>query len=151
MERNIWSDGRQNDRIGDTIALSDKREGVRRTRNRRKLARLAYPPSAEPKVLNGNFHVADMSQKGIKFLCRDNCEECTDPVTLNSIVDLRIQFHDGETVDIKVEILRCERTLDSQEKTYAGFVANGISAGRMAKEQAFLLKHFPEFGRVSRE
>lgn len=118
---------------------------------RKQFFRLAYPPAAAPKILNANFRVADMSQKGIKFLCRDKCEQCTSPITIKSIVDLKIQFHDGEAIDIKVEILRCERTLNSQEKTYAGFVENGISAGRMAKEQTYLLSHFPDFSRASKE
>lgn len=150
MERYIWGDRRrgdrsQGDRRSDTTALGGKREGERRGHKRRKFVRLAYPPTVAPKVLNANFCVADMSQKGIAFLCRDNCEECTGPITLKSIVDLKIQFHDGETIDIKVEILRCERTLNSQEKTYAGFVEKGISTERIAKEQAYLLSKFPDF------
>ena len=149
MVRHISGDRRQGDRRSDATAPGGKREGERRGREKRQFVRLAYPPTAAPKVLNANFRVADMSQKGIAFLCTDNCEECTSPITLKSIVDLKIQFHDGLIIDVKVEILRCERNLDSQEKIYAGFVAEGISAEMVAKEQTYLLSRFPEFCRTS--
>ncbi|MHC4594648.1 MAG: PilZ domain-containing protein [Planctomycetota bacterium] len=154
MVQHIWSDRRQGDRRSDATAPDDRKEGDRRKgerrgREKRQFVRLAYPPTADTKVLNGNFRITDMSEKGIAFHCTDKCEKCTSPITLKSIVDLKIQFHDEQIIDIKVDILRCERNLDSQEKTYAGFVAEGISAERIAKEQTYLLSHFPEFCRVS--
>lgn len=144
MERHIWGDRRrgdrrQGDRRIDATALGGQREDERRGRKRRKFVRLAYPPTIAPKILNANFRVVDISQNGIAFLCRNNCGKCTGPITLKSIVDLKVQFHDGETIDIKVEILRCKRTLNSQQKTYAGFVEKGISVERITKEQAYLL------------
>jgi hypothetical protein len=112
---------------------------------------LVYPPTAEPKVLNADFRVMDISQKGIKFHDKGNGEDRTDPIRLKSIVALIIQFHDGEIIDIHVEILRCEQTRHSKEKIYAGFVDKGITAERIAKEQAYLLSHFPDFCRVPRD
>jgi hypothetical protein len=65
-----------------------------------------------------------------------------------SIVDLKIQFHDRQTIDFKVEVTKCERTLNSQEKSYASLIKNGIRVERIAKEQHYLLSHFPDFCRV---
>ena len=154
MKRHIGDDRRRDDRRqgdikSDSDVLGGKREGERRSRKNRKFVRLAYPPTVAPKVLNANFRIFDISQKGIAFLCRDNCQDCTDPITLKSIVVLKIQFHDGEIIGIKVEILRCERTLNSRVKTYAGFVEKGISPERIAKEQTYLLSKFPKFCRSS--
>ena len=149
MQWNTWNDRRQGDRRSDATAIGGIRDGERREGDRRQFVRLAYPPTTAPKILNANFRVADISQRGIKLVCRDNCEQCTSPITIKSIVDLKIQFHDGETIDIKVEILKCERSLDGHNKTYAGFFVNGISAERMAKEQACPLRHFPDFCRVA--
>jgi len=151
LAKHIWSERRQSERRSDATALGDERRGKSRGPKRRNFFRLAYPSTVSPKLLNANFHVADISEYGIAFVCRDNCEKCTGPITLKSIVNLRIQFHDGETIDIRVEVLRCERTLYSQKKTYAGFVRNGISAQRIAKEQAYLLSHFADFCRAPTE
>ena len=154
MKRHIGDDRRRDDRRqggikSDSDVLGGKREAERRGRKRRKFVRLAYPPTGAPKVLNDKFHIVDISQKGIAFVCRDHCEECNAPITFKSIVVLKIQFHDGEIIGIKVEILRCERTLNSRVKTYAGFVEKGISPERIAKEQTYLLNKFPKFCRTS--
>ena len=151
MKRHIWSDRRQEDRRSDTSALGGQRKEHRRRPERRDFVRLVYPQIAAPKILNANCSVADISQKGMQLICRDNCKECTRPRTLKSISDLEVQFHDGETIRVDIEILRCSRTLNSLGKTYAGFVGHGISAKRIAKEQAYLLSHFPDFCRDSRE
>ena len=154
MKQNIRDDRRSNDRRksdekSDFEIPSEQRKEQRRDRNRRKYVRLAYPHANSPKVLNANFCIVDISQKGIAFICRENCDECTDPISLKSIVELKIQFHDKEIIKIKVEILRCERTLNSPERTYAGYVKKGISPERIAKEQTYLLSNFPDFLRAS--
>jgi hypothetical protein len=148
MARNIWSDRRQNDRRSDTTATGGRRGGERRSGQRRMFARLTHPPTAAPKVLNANFRIANMSQIGMNLVCRNTCEECTDPVNLKSILALKIQFHDEEVVDVKVAIIRCERDPKSGEKTYSGLIENGISAERIAKEQAYLLSHYPDHCRA---
>jgi len=142
-------DRRQGDKGSDTTGLNGKREAKRRGRKRRKFVRLAYPPTVAPEVLNSNFRIVDISQEGIAFLCRENCEDCTEPITLKSRIGLNIKFHDGEIIGIKVEILRCERHLHSLTKIYAGFVEKGISHEIIAKEQAYLLSEFPKFCRAS--
>lgn len=151
MKRHIWSDRRQKDRRSDASVLGGKRRKHRRRSERRKFIRLVYPQTVAPKVLNANFSVADISQNGIKLICKDDCSKCRHPHTLRSIAGLKIQFHDEETIDVDVKILRCSRTLNLPYKTYAGFVEHGISARRIAKEQAYLLSHFPDFCRDSRE
>ena len=102
-----------------------------------------YPPRAAPKVLNANYRILDISEKGIKFLCMDNCKDCTNPISLKSILDLKIQFHDGDIIDIKVEINRCECIPNTKDKTYAGMVAHGITAERIDKEETYLLNRCP--------
>jgi hypothetical protein len=145
MKRHIWSD-RHN-----ATALADRQKGGRRNQERRKSFRLVYPPFEEPRVLNANFLITDISQNGIRFVCNENCKDCTNPISLKSTVAFKIQFHDGETIDVKIKILRCERTLHSREKTYSGYIENSLSNERIAKEQAYLLNHFPDFCRFSKE
>ena len=150
MKQNIPDDRRSADRRkreekSSTKVRGNQRKAQRRGRKRRKYIRLTYPYSYAPKVLNANFCIIDISQKGISFVCRDDCNECKEPISLNSTVDLKIQFHDKEIIDIKVEIRRCERTLHSQERTYAGDVKKGITSKRIAKEEAYLKSNFPGF------
>ena len=76
--------------------------------------------------------------------------QLSDPLTYDG-GELEIQFHDEKRIDIKVEILRCERTLHSQEKVYSGYVEKGITTERIAKEQAYLLSHFPDYCRLISE
>ena len=144
MRWNIWSNRRQGERRCDPNDVGGRRKVKRREGDRRKFVRLFYPPTAAPKVLNANYRVLDMSETGIKFLCRDRCQECTNPINLRSILDLKIQFHDGEVIDIKVVIKRCECIPNTKDKTYAGIVANGIAAERIDKEEAYLFNHFPQ-------
>jgi len=61
------------------------------------------------------------------------------------LLDLRIQFHDGEILDIRVEITRCRSDLNSNKNSYSGIIEQGISVERISKEQAYLLNHFPDF------
>jgi hypothetical protein len=143
MRWHNWSDRRKGDRRSDPTVIGGRRKAQRREGDRRRFVRLFYPPTAAPKVLNANFRIIDISEEGIKFLCRNICEECTDPISLKSIVKLKIQFHDGETIDIKVEIRRCECVPNSKDKTYAGIVRNGIQAERIAKEETYLLERSP--------
>ncbi|MBN1805123.1 MAG: PilZ domain-containing protein [Sedimentisphaerales bacterium] len=136
MKRNI-----RNDRRSDERRKSKERRGLKR----RKYDRLVYPHTCAPKVLNANFSIIDISENGISFVCRDDCNECKEHISLNSIINLKIQFHDKETIDIEVEIQRCERSLHSQERTYAGHVKKGITPERIAKEEAYLKSNFPGF------
>ena len=154
MKRKVLDDRRtderrRSDEKSDSKIPGDQRKDARRDRKRRKYVRLAYPHRGSPKVLNANFCIIDISQKGIAFLCKNNCEDCTDPISLKSTVDLKIQFHDEEIIDIAVEILRCERTFRSKDRTYDGYVKKGITPDRIAKEQAYLLSNFPDFLRAS--
>ena len=145
MRWNFWSNRRQEERRSDADDVGGRRKAKRREGDRRKFVRLFYPPTAAPKVLNANVRILDISENGIKFLCMDNCKECTHPISLKSILDLKIQFHDGDIIDIKVEINRCECIPHTKDKTYAGMVANGITAERIDKEETYLLNRSPNF------
>jgi hypothetical protein len=151
MRWNIWNNRRQGERRSDPTDGGGRRKAQRRGGDRRRFVRLYYPPTAAPKVLNANYRVLDMSENGIKFLCMDNCKECTEPITLKSILDLKIRFHHGEVIDIKVIIKRCECIPNTKDKTYAGLVASGITAERIAKEEFFLLNHSTNFSMQNSE
>ena len=144
MRWNIWSNRRQGERRSDPDDVAGRRKAQRREGDRRNFVRLYYPPTAAPKVLNANFRILDLSENGIKFLCGNNCEECTDPISLKSILNLKIQFHDGETAEIVVKISRCEAFPNGKDKAYAGALTKGITAERIDKEETYLLNRCPQ-------
>ena len=96
MKRKISSDRRDGGR---------RKDNERRGRKRREHTRLVYPQASAPKVLNANFNIIDISQKGISFVCRDDCENCKKPISINKTIDLKIQFHDDEI--IRVRFITC--------------------------------------------
>ena len=145
------SHGRQSETKQDSANERGRRQAKRRQIERRKGFRVVYPLTAAPKVLNANLRVVDISQGGIKLACKDHREECCQPITLGSVLELKIQFHDGEILDIKVKIIRCESNNSSHENSYAGPIQQGISSARIAKEQTYLLRHFPEYFKASYE
>jgi hypothetical protein len=150
MKWHIWSDRRRDDRRQEPTQQGDRRKAERRKAQRRQFFRLVYPPVAAPKVLNANYRIVDISQRGILFTCDDGSDQCSRPITLRTLLDLKIQFHDGEILDIRVEIIRCRSDLNSNKNSYSGIIEQGISVERISKEQAYLLKHFPDFCRASR-
>ena len=150
MKWHIWSDRRRGDRRQDQTQQGDRRKAERRKAQRRQFFRIVYPPVAAPKVLNANYRIVDISQRGILFTCDDGSDQCSQPITLRTLLDLKIQFHDGEILDIRVEIIICQSDLNTNKNNYSGIIEQGISAERINKEQAYLLKHFPDFCRASR-
>jgi hypothetical protein len=151
MRWNIWNIRRQGERRSEPDDVGSRRKTKRREGDRRNFVRLFYPPTAAPKVLNANYRILDISENGIKFLCMDNCKECTEPISLKSILNLEIQFHDGEVIEIIVKINRCESISNGKDKTYAGIIANGITAERIDKEETYLLNRSPNFSVRSSE
>jgi hypothetical protein len=76
------------------------------------------------------------------FACQSRGDECTQPITIGSVRELKIRFHDQEVLDVNVKILRCQYEPDSHENVYAGLIENGIPSERIGKEQAYLLRIF---------
>lgn len=148
------ADRRQGNRREDTVKddqtenveqrQGERRQGDRRQRQRRQALRVVYPPQAAPKVLNADFRVANISQRGIMFT-RPGCPgECSEPIALRSVKELQIQFHDRDVLDVEVIISRCQYDPDSGEEIYAGIIEKGLSCERLSKEQAYLVRCFPE-------
>jgi len=121
---------------------------TRRT-ERRQSFRIIYPLSLAPKVRNDNMHVINLSQQGIMFRWEGDEDACPAKLTLGSIANLQVQFHDGEIMDVEVKIIRCQSEVHSRRTVYAGILQPALSAARISKEEAYLLRHVPDFCRVA--
>lgn len=123
---------------------AERRQGNRRHHQRRQALRIAYPPKAAPKVLNVNVRIANMSSRGIMFTRHAQLDESTPPIMPGGIIDLKLQFHDEEVLEIEVKILRCRYDPESREEVFAGTMAEVIPDERIRKEQAYLSMFFPK-------
>jgi len=121
----------------------------RRQVERRQCFRIVYPVTLLPKPLNGDFRVINLSRQGIMLRWEGKQDECPVSLTPGSVIDLQVQFHDGETSDLHVKITRCQSELHSHQAVYAGTLEPALSASRMSKEESYLLRHVPDFCRVA--
>ncbi|NIA16838.1 MAG: hypothetical protein GWO86_00665 [Planctomycetes bacterium] len=106
--------------------------------------RLVYPPQARPKILNIDCDVIDISSKGIRFAYNRRSYSCPESLRINEPVNLKIQFDDGEIVDVQVKILRCFEDLQLGKTCFAGSIIRGMSQHRINKEQASI-RNLPDF------
>jgi len=126
----------------------DRRGNDRRRGERRQFFRLVYPSTLVPKTLSSNLRVINLSQQGILLTWEGKPDECPVKLTLGSVLNLEIQFHDGETFDLGVRITRCHSERHSHRVVYAGTLKPALSAARISKEEAHLLRQVPDFCRV---
>jgi len=144
---------RKDDRRQDTGVRGGDREGQRRQRQRRRVERrqffrIVYPPTLVPKIVNSKFRVINLSQRGIVLRWEGKKDECPVDLTLGSVINLQIQFHDGETLNLKMTINRCQSERRSHMTVYAGTLEPALTAPRVSKEERYLLRTVPDFCRV---
>jgi len=70
--------------------------------------------------------------------------QCPEPIALRGIEELQIQFHDQDILGVKVAISRCHYNPSTGEETYAGIIEKGLPSERLSKEQAYLVRCFPQ-------
>lgn len=146
---------------------SDRRGSDRRFEQRREFVRLvyplgsepqiiSYPPEAAPKIIKSEpailatkFKIADLSKKAFRFNCLIKCSKCDNPMPFKSKVTFTVQFHDDETLEIEAEIIRYFCEIKTKSGSFVTLLAKNLTPERINKEQAFLLKNYPEFCRES--
>ena len=157
---------RKRERRANPRSGSDRRANQdRRLDQRREFVRLVYPLGAEPKIISypteaspkliksepeilaTDFRVADLSKKSIKFICLIKCAKCTHPMRFNDKITFTLQFHDEEVIDLEAKVVRYFGELRTKTGTFVTLLSANLSSERIKKEQAYLLKNFPDFCR----
>ena len=69
-------------------------------------------------------------------------------LVLGGVIDLQIEFHDGEVLNLAVEIVRVQSERGSRMSLYAGALEPILSPARLSSEEAFLLRMVPDFCRA---
>jgi hypothetical protein len=140
---------RQRAREGKAFRKGHKRRIHLRQAERRKFFRVVYPLTLAPKTLDGKVYVINLSRQGVMLRQEGDKDECVVNLVLGSMAHLQIQFHDGEIVHLAVKITRCQSEVRSRRTVWSGILQPVLSAKRISKEQAYLLRHVPEFCRVA--
>ena len=99
-----------------------------------------------PKVANGDYQVVDISQKAVRFTCKNGFApnlELQDPF------ETTLRFHNDQAIDIKGRIFRLEQNDGSPETVFVCMLNEQIPQKIVIDEQRYLLKHFPDFCRTS--
>ncbi|HNY78329.1 MAG: PilZ domain-containing protein [Sedimentisphaerales bacterium] len=134
---------------GERGREGQKRQVQRRRVERRQFFRIVYPLTLIPKTINSSFQVINLSQQGVLLRWEGKQDDCPVNLTIGSIINLQVQLHDGEILDLEVKITRCQSELHSHQAVYAGTLEPALSAARLRKEEAYLLRHVPDFCRVA--
>lgn len=157
---------REGSRRGTDRDDSDRRQNDRRAEQRRADLRLiypdgdspqliVYPPEAAPKiieaspiVLTTDFRIAEISKRSMRFICEISCSNCEKPLKLADKLAFTVQFHDDETLDIAASVFRYFGELKTKTGTFVVMLDVPLTQDRIAKEQAYLLKNYPDFCRA---
>ena len=126
----------------------EKRDNKRRQAQRRELFRIIYPPTQAPKVLNADFRVIEISKQGMKLASEKSGDDFSPPIKADSLVKLKLQFHDEETLEIQAKVLRCGTVPNSLRHVFICSLDKEIPDKRIGDEQRYLLKNFPDFCRA---
>ncbi len=137
-------DRRSKDQTDDCpIDVEDRRsEKDRRESQRRKLFRVLYPFGAAPVVLNNKISILDISIESIRFVFENKNES----IPIGEILELEMKFQDDEIITRKIIVKNCyDESLGKNQ--YIGHFTKPLPSNRMGKEQAYVLRSFPDFCR----
>jgi hypothetical protein len=140
-------DRRQNDQSLNCEKPASLPEGVeeKRQTQRRAYFRVVYPTAAQPVILDTHAKVIDISVRALRFQI-PNEEAKQMNLDINSTINAKLKFHDGQMLEIDGRI---SRKLEDKAGNFV-FVcmfAQEIHSDIINKEQAYLLHNFPDFCR----
>ncbi len=114
----------------------------RREAQRRKLFRVPYPFGAAPIDLNHKIIILDISLESIRFVFKNRQET----VPVGDMLELEIKFHDDEMITRRIIVKNCYDDYLSKHQ-YIGHFTKPLPSDRIGKEQAYVLRNFPDFCR----
>lgn len=142
------NDRRKGDRRksgGSPEGKGDRRTGDRRKVQRRQAFRVVYPPPAAPEIVDFDFRVVDLSEKGIKFACPMETE-LPEP---GKTIEFTIKFNDSDSHEVRATVLRKNKNEEKREIYVACTIEPKISIKKINDQQRYLIKHYPDFCRAN--
>lgn len=145
-----WFNDNQQDRRkpvkdGEPVNLPSGVTEDRRKSQRREYFRVVYPIDACPEIKNLNAKVIDISIKAVRFELNISDAQKAG-LAIGKTIDMQFKFPDGEEKKIAGVIVR---QLEDQfgKRAFVCLFVKEQSPELVNKEQAYLLKHFPDFCR----
>ncbi|MBN1788162.1 MAG: hypothetical protein JW806_07180 [Sedimentisphaerales bacterium] len=127
----------------ESRAEAGRRKTDRRQNDRRAGVRIAYPIGAAPKILNIKSQVVGITPNAIRFFIADFNPQKSE-LKEGDRVKLSIKFRDSKVVKMNGTISRREKHYEDRE-FFVCLLDEGFPQERLDKEQAYLLKYFPDF------
>ena len=84
--------------------------------------------------MNNEYDTIDISERGIRFICREIYEFQT-----GMELEVRITFHNGEYLNLEGEILRTD------EKVAVVYLSKSIPLKRIVAEQRYIKLNYPGY------
>lgn len=136
-------DDRRNAEKGDELCPPlDRRQEEKKHQQRRQYFRVVYPLHASPQITNLSARVVDISVNAIKFEIPTHSFDSAN-LAINSKINMSVKFHDGQDLEISGKILRRQ----DGNSIFVCIFDRQIPGTLINKEQAYLLKNFPDFCR----
>ena len=104
-------------------------------KNKRELYRIAYPVNDRPilKLLGNEFEVINISEKGIKFICK----QCTE-FTIDAEVKCTLTFRDHESFLLEGKISQIYKS------AVVICLTRSLPLKRIIQEQRYILANYPD-------
>lgn len=109
---------------------------------RREFFRVFYPRKVRPEITTLNAKVIDISIKAMRFEIY-NVHNCKIEILPDRKLELKLKFRDGQTIEVAGMIL--PRLDNRKGNIYICIFDEAIPSEIIAKESAYLLKHFKKF------
>jgi hypothetical protein len=134
---------RQGDRRGAKSDGISHKDSGKKNEEKRQCLRLAYPLAAAPQIINMRLQVVGLSAKAVRFFIPDFI---THELTLKEgdKINIALKFNDGQIVKRGGRILKEEKCQEGR-KHFICLFDRHLPVERIDKEQAYLLKNFPDF------
>jgi hypothetical protein len=145
-----WFNDKRQDRRkpvkdGEPVNLPPGVTQDRRKSQRRECLRVVYPINACPEITNLKAKVIDISIKAVRFELNISDAQKAG-LAVGKTIDMQFKFPNGEEKNIAGVIVR---QLEDQfgKRAFVCLFVKEQSPEFVNKEQAYLLKHFPDFCR----
>lgn len=89
-------------------------------------------------ILNNEYETIDISERGIRFICKETYE-----FQSGIELEIRITFYNGESLDLEGEILRTD------EKVAVLHLSKSIPLKIIMAEQRYIKLNYPDYFETS--
>jgi len=114
-------------------------------KQKRRRMRLTYPEALRPQIVGSNYSVIDLSEAGLLFRCPGESAEALRLAQLGMPFRERIQFADGEQLQLIGFIARCHSCVHTRWTLFTCRLLEPLPRERISKEMSQVMQQYPYF------